>query len=105
MTAARDRACLSVRREQDDARRQDGRVGEELPEVGIGRYEDPVFPVGCDHDLLIGLAAQAEFVDMRAVVACGAQQLRHPGWQALVDQESHAVSRTGSSRSSTARAA
>ena len=84
---------------------QDGRVGEELSEVGIGGYEDPVFPVCRGHDLLIGLAAQAEFVDMCAVVACRAQQLCYPGWEALVDQESHAVSRTGSSRSSTARAA
>ena len=91
--------------EQDDARRQDGRVGEEFPEVGIGGYEDPVFPVCRGHDLLIGLAAQAELLNMRAAVTCGAQQLRHRRWQALVDQESHAVSRTRSSRSSTARAA
>jgi hypothetical protein len=91
--------------EQDDARCQHGCVSQEFAEVGIGGDEDPVLPVRQGHDLLVGLAAQAEFIDMSAVVACGAQQLRHLGRQALIEQESHAVSRTGSSRSSTARAA
>jgi hypothetical protein len=105
MTAARGAGLLVGAPEQYDTRRQYRRVGQKLTEIGIGGYEDPVFPVCHSHDLLIGLAAQAEFVDMRAVVTCGAQQLRLRGWQALVDQESHAVSRTGRSRSSTARAA
>lgn len=54
--------------EQYDTRRQDRCVGQKLTEIGIGGYQDPVFPVCHGHDLLIGLTAQAEFVDMRAVV-------------------------------------
>jgi hypothetical protein len=47
--------------EQYDTRRQDRRVGQKFTEIGIGGYQDPVFPVCHSHDLLIGAAAQAEF--------------------------------------------
>jgi hypothetical protein len=55
--------------------------------------------------MIVGVAAEAKVVDMCAVMADGAQQPRHLWRQALINQESHAVSRTGGSRSSTARAA
>jgi hypothetical protein len=84
---------------------QHGSVGQKLSEVSVGGNENAVIVVCPRHDVLVGLAAQAELVDVRAVVARGTQEFSHPGWQALVDQEPHALSRTGSSRSSTARAA
>jgi hypothetical protein len=63
-----ERSGLLVRApEQDDTRRQDGRVGEELPEVGIGGYEDPVFPVCRGHDLLIGLAPEPSSLRSRGL--------------------------------------
>jgi hypothetical protein len=73
MTAARDSARLSGAPEQDDAGRQNGCVGEEFTEVGVGGDEDPVLAVGQGHDLLVGPAAEAEFIDVRAVVARSSQ--------------------------------
>ena len=95
--------------EQDDARRRDGGVGEELAEISIGGNENLVLPVGEGHDLVIRLTAESEseseFVDVCALMAGCAQQPGQRGRQAFVEEESHAVRRTGSSRSSTARAA
>ena len=60
--------------------------------------------VGIEPEVAPGRNAPKERTDAESG-GDGAQQLRHLGRQALIEQEPHAVSRTGISRSSTARAA
>jgi hypothetical protein len=48
-----------------------GCVGKELAEVGTGGDGDRVLALGQGDDLLVGLAAEAQLIAVRAVVACG----------------------------------
>ena len=63
--------------------------------VGLARSEH----------VLVWSAAQVQVCDMSGIVARRAEDLGDPMRQALVDEELHAVGRSGSSRSSTAGAA
>jgi len=64
---------------QDDTGREDRSVGQQLPEVGVGRHQDSVLLRSRRHDLFVGLSAHSEFVDMNAVVSGGCKQWDQPG--------------------------
>jgi hypothetical protein len=50
-----------------------GAFARSSPKSVAGADEDPVLAVGQGHDLLAGPAAEAELMDVRAVVARGSQ--------------------------------
>jgi hypothetical protein len=80
-------------------------AGQQFAEVGISRDQDPVLLLGKCHHLVVRPSPQAQVIHMRAVMTFRPQQTSHARGEALIQQEPHAVRRTGSSRSSTARAA
>jgi hypothetical protein len=71
----------------------------------VGGHDDPLPGLGSIHHGLICRTLQADVADVAGVVACCAQQVGKDRRQVLVDEESHAVCRSGSSRSRTASAA
>ena len=50
-----------------------GAFARSSPKSVAGADEDPVLAVGQGHDLLVGPTAEAELIDMRAVVPRSAQ--------------------------------
>lgn len=82
-----------------------GELASNSGEVGVGGDQDPLIASGGGHDGVVRMAAESQLVDVYAVVAHSPKQFRQPSRQALVEQQPHAVIRTGNSRWSTAWAA
>ncbi len=81
------------------------RVGEQLPEVGICRDEDSAV-VACPlEDDRIRRASESETSNVDGLVASRSEEPSDVGGQVLVEEEPHALVRSGSSCSWTASAA
>lgn len=79
--------------------------GQQLPEVGVRRYDASTGLSGCSHHVEVGGAEQIQIADVNGIMSGVAHQLRYSARQRLVDEEPHPAAGSGSSRSSTAAAA
>lgn len=91
--------------EDHDAGRVGARSGKQLTKVGISGDQDPSGRTRRFHNDGVRFAGYPTVGHMNRIVARFDKELREAKRDALVDQEFHALSRTGSSRSSTARVA
>ena len=91
--------------EQHETRQRQTLLGEKLAEVGIGRDKDSLFITCCGKHFLIDMPRKPAVRDVDDVVpGCGNERCK-PSTEALVEQEPHAVERSGTCRSLTAAAA
>ena len=74
-------------------------------EVGIGGDQDAVLDTGPFEDRFIGCGLHAEVSNMDSVMPGRLQRVGEERRKVVVDEELHAVCRSGSSRSRTASAA
>lgn len=79
--------------------------GQETTEIGVGGDQDLTAGAGALEDCFVGRCVHAEVAYVDGVVAGRLQYVCQERGEVVVDEEFHAVRRSGSSRSRTASAA
>jgi hypothetical protein len=80
-------------------------AGEQTAEIGVSRYQDPPISLSALQDKRVRRSLHGKIPDVDSVISCCLQASGKERRQVVVDEESHAVRRSGNSRSRTASAA
>ena len=85
----------------------DGRTGtgEQAAEISVSRYQDPFISLSALQDIRVPCSLHGKIPEMDRVMSGRLQAFGEKRRQVVVDEESHAVRRSGNSHSRTASAA
>jgi hypothetical protein len=81
------------------------RTGEQAAEISVSRYQDPLISLSPLQDNRIGCSLHGKIPEVDSVMSRRLQAFGKERRQVVVYEESHAVRRSGNSRSRTASAA
>jgi hypothetical protein len=81
------------------------RTGEQAAKISVSRYQDPLLSLSPLQDNRVRCGLHGKIPEVDSIVSRRLQAFGEKGRQVVVDEESHAVRRSGNSRSRTASAA